>query len=369
MRLPFGRWVEPPLGLSADTRKALFSSLRADRADRPASTIAISAALFVVYFALLILTMRVENLAFKAFFSIWLSLYVGNLMVCGHDAAHNALSRNKRLNRWFGTIAMLPSLQPFSIWVRQHNFVHHRYVAQLGVDDTYAPLTPAQYRARGPLGRAYYRFLRSLAGQNFWYFLEVSLPYMLFPFLYGRFRMTRENGLDLLLVYLWAGFVLWFCASVSMAAYPEKSAAWHWLTAGVFGLLLPTFFFSVIMTFLSVFQHTAPDSKWILPDGKPSSFEHTMNSTIHIVLPEWLDFLFIRIMQHQAHHLNVHIDLHAVKSAQAKVAAAHGGRLTRPWTPAYHMEVVRRCKLYDPEGERWLTFKEAETLERAAPQS
>ncbi|PQA88067.1 fatty acid desaturase [Hyphococcus luteus] len=352
---------------SLDTRKALLSSMREDTVDRPASTIAISVALFAVYFALLVLMMRVENLAFKAFCSVWLSLYVGNLMVCAHDAAHNALSRDKRLNRVFGTIAMLPSLQPFSIWVRQHNFVHHRYVAQLGVDDTYAPLTPEQYRARAPLGRAYYRFLRSLVGQHFWYFLEVTLPYMLFPFLYRRFSMKREHVLDLLLVYVWAGLILWFCASLSMGAHPDKSAVWHWTTAGVFGIVLPTFFFSVIMTFLSVFQHTGPDSKWILPDGKPSSFEHTMNSTIHLVLPEWLDFVFIRIMQHQAHHLNVHVDLHSIKAAQAKVAAAHDGWLTRTWTPAYHLEVVRRCKLYDPEKERWLTFEEAETQERAAP--
>ena len=348
------------MALSADARKALIRSLRDETVDRPVSTIAIAAAVFAAYFALLVLTMHVENVFFKVLCSAWLSLYAGNLMVCGHDAAHNALSRSKKLNRWVGAITMLPSLQPFSIWVRQHNFVHHRYVAQIGIDDTYPPLTPELYRAKSPMGRAYYRFIRSLVGQQFWYFLEITLPFMLAPFLYRRFRMTRENVLDLLAVYAWAGMILWFCASVSAAAHPDKGALYHWSSAAVFGLFLLTFFFSMLMTFLSVFQHTAPDAQWRLPDGKPSSFDDAMRGTVHLVLPEWLDFLFIRIMQHQAHHLNVHIDLHSIKSAQSKVAAAHDGQLVRAWTPAYHLEVVRRCKLYDPQARRWLTFKEAE---------
>jgi omega-6 fatty acid desaturase (delta-12 desaturase) len=353
--------------LNADSRKALLSSLREDTVDRPASTMLISLALFAVYFALLVLTMQLENVVLKTLCSAWLSLYTGNLMVCAHDAAHNAMSRSKALNRWFGAIAMLPSLQPFSIWVRQHNFVHHRYVAQIGIDDTYPPLTPEQYRARSPLGRAYYRFLRSLVGQQFWYFLEITLPFMLAPYLYRRLKMTRENVLDLLLVYAWAGMIAWFCASVSAAAYPDKGALYHWTSAAIFGLLLPTFFFSMLMTFLSVFQHTAPESKWKLADGKPSSFEDAMQGTIHQKLPEWLDFIFIRIMQHQAHHLNVHIDLHAIKEAQSKVSAVHDGWLVKPWTPSYHLEVVRRCKLYDPERKRWLTFEEADALR--APES
>ena len=120
------------------------------------------------------------------------------------------------------------------------------------------------------------------------------------------------------------------------------------------------------MTFLSVFQHTSPDSKWKLPDGKPSSPADTMKGTVHVRLPEWIDLMFMRNMQHQAHHLNVHIDLHALQNAQAKVGDAYRGHLARAWTPKYHLEVVRRCKLYDPEQERWLTFKDLKARQAQA---
>jgi len=347
------------LDLSASDKKVLIERLNAAAVDRPAASLFIGAAAFVVYFALLVLTMTLENPFLKTLCSIWLALYVANLMVSGHDAAHNALSRSKTLNRIYGTIALLPCLQPFSIWVRQHNFVHHRYVAQIGLDDTYPPLTPEKYRALSGAGRAYYRFTRSLLGMPLWYLLEITLPVMLFPFLYRRARLTRENLLDIFLVYAWAGFILWLCAGVSAAAHPDKSVVWHWASAAIFGVGLPTFVFTLMMTFLAVFQHTGPDVKWKLPDGAPSGFEDAMNGTVHLILPQWLDFLYLHVMQHQAHHLNVHIDLHEIKAAQSAVAAANGGKLARPWTPSYHLEVVRKCKLYDPDTNSWLTFEEA----------
>lgn len=344
--------------LDAARRKALISDLREDTIARPWSTLLISVALFAVYFALLYLVMHLENPVLKGLCAMWAGLYVANLLACAHDAAHNAFFKKRGLNRIFATVLMLPSLQPYSVWQHEHNFVHHRYVAQLGVDNTYPPLTPEEYLALPFWRRAYYRFLRSLIGQQFWYFLEITVPFMLFPYIFRRTPITRRVVTDVLVVYAWAAFVFWFCLSTSMSMHPEKSAMWHWMSAGIFGLLLPTFSFSMVLTFLSVFQHTSPDVKWITPDGEPTAPDETIAGTVHVVLPEWIDMMFMRNMQHQAHHLNVHIDLHALQNAQTKVGAAYDKHLARVWTPKYHLDVVRLCKLYDPEQERWLTFKD-----------
>ena len=64
-------------------------------------------------------------------------VFIANLAIIGHDAIHNSFTRIRWLNRFIGTLAFLPALHPYSRWEFHHNKVHHRYVAQLGVDNAY----------------------------------------------------------------------------------------------------------------------------------------------------------------------------------------------------------------------------------------
>ena len=67
-----------------------------------------------------------------------------------------------------------------------------------------------------------------------------------------------------------------------------------------------------------------------------------------------------RIMQHQAHHLNVGIPLQNLKNAQQELEATTSGVLTARWNLKYHLELTRQCQLYDHRTHRWCTFREAE---------
>ena len=102
--------------------------------------------------------------------------------IAGHDAGHQSFSGSKILNRICGTIAFLPALHPFALWEHHHNRVHHRFTAQIGVDNAFSPMTVDAYRSASPQRRAYYRFLRSLWGQPFFYLIDVWVPQMLLPF-------------------------------------------------------------------------------------------------------------------------------------------------------------------------------------------
>jgi omega-6 fatty acid desaturase (delta-12 desaturase) len=340
--------------------KALLKELKGRTGDHTARTVITGAALFVAYVLVLALGVALENVALKILVCIILSFQIGQLVVTGHDAGHNSLSRSKALNEWFGLVLFLPSLHPYSLWIHHHNFVHHRYVAQIGKDNAFPPLTPDQYRALPAWKRARYRFYRSLIGQHFWYFFDIHLPRILLPFLDKTRKMTRRDLRDTLIMYTWIAATLGFCFWVSVTAHAGQPFGYHAVNAFLFGLFLPVFFWTTHITFLSIFQHTAPDAKWKLPDGKPSNHDDMIAGTVHVTFPEWLDIVFLRIMQHQAHHLNVHIDLHSVKDAQKVVAEANERKLTRPWTPRYHLNVTRQCKLYDPDKGGWVTFEEVD---------
>jgi len=320
--------------------------------------------------ALLSVALLVVDLIFYAAFvygavaaeAFWLKLacalgagtMIALTAIVGHDAGHLSFSDSRALNRFCGTIAFLPALHPFCLWEHHHNRVHHRYAAQLGLDNAFPPMTVAQYRVAGPARRAYYRFIRSLWGQPFFYLLDVWLVQMFLPFLARAPAMTRRAWFDLALVYVYFASFLTLTAYVS---YEAAAGAETWFAAGVdaalFGFFIPFVLWNGFISFLSIVQHTGREVRWFVATGQPSTVEQSIAGTVHVVLPDWIDKLFHRIMQHQAHHLHVGIPLHRLKEAQAAVAASTGGRNVRVWTPAYHWRLTRECKLYDPLHNCW----------------
>jgi omega-6 fatty acid desaturase (delta-12 desaturase) len=285
--------------------------------------------------------------------------------IAGHDAGHQSFSGSKLLNRICGTIAFLPALHPFSLWEHHHNRVHHRFTVQIGVDNAFSPMTIDEYRNASSGRQAYYRFLRSLWGQPVFYLVDIWVPQMLLPFTQKTPAMTPRVWFDLILVYIY------FALFIALGTYVSLSAAgdgnvWRALSNTlVFGFAIPFFIWNVFIAFLSIVQHTGPDVRWITPTGVPSTVEQSMAGTVHVVLPEWIDRLLLRIMQHQAHHIHVGIPLQELKAAQSAVEGLSGQRLVRVWTPRYHLQLTRECQLFDPRLNRWCRFADAHAVEAA----
>jgi acyl-lipid omega-6 desaturase (Delta-12 desaturase) len=295
----------------------------------------------------------------KLLFSFGAGTMIAFAAIGGHDAGHQSFSNSKRVNRFFGTIAFLPALHPFFLWEHYHNRVHHRFTAQLGVDNAFPPMTVDQYREASPWRRARYRFIRSVWGQPFFYLIEVWVPDMLLPFLKKEPAMTRRVWFDLILVYAYFAAFIAGCTYLSWQS--NGGSLWDAaLNAIVFGFAIPYLIWNVFISFLSIVQHTGPDVRWSLPTGQPSTIEQALAGTVHAALPAWLDLLFHRIMQHQAHHIHVGIPMQHLKAAQTEVAEANGGKLVQVWTPAYHWRLTRECKLYDIRRNRWVGFDAAD---------
>src|SRR5215472_11157521 len=119
--------------------------------------------------------------AAKLGFAFVAGILTATLGIIGHDCAHRGGTRYQWLNRLIATIGFLPALHPLSRWAHHHNQVHHRYTAQIGVDNAYSPMTVADYRAASPARQAYYRFQRSVFGQPLFYLIDIWAPKIFAP--------------------------------------------------------------------------------------------------------------------------------------------------------------------------------------------
>ena len=322
------------------------------------------AADLAIYVAFVYGAIAADALWLKLVFSFGAGTMISLAAIAGHDAGHQSFSTNKTVNRIAGTLAFLPALHPFALWEHHHNRVHHRFTAQIGVDNAFSPMTVQQYRDASPAQRAYYRFLRSIAGQPLFYLIDVW-PEVIAPFLRKDMPMTPRLWFDVMLVY---GYFVTFTGVCFFVAL-ETAGNGDWLYAGInaftFAFAIPFLIWNVFISFLSIVQHTGPDVRWVMPTGLPSTAEQAAAGTVHAVLPEWIDRLFHRIMQHQAHHLHVGIPLQRLKAAQSAFEQMNGGRLVHVWTPAYHWRLTRECQLYDPVFDRWRRFADVDLRDTA----
>ena len=100
---------------------------------------------YVFFFALAAAAVLLEAGWARALAGLACGFVIGRLFIIGHDACHQSLTPHRRLNKWLGRIAFLPSLTPYSLWDMGHNTVHHGFTNLKGVDFVWAPLTQAEY--------------------------------------------------------------------------------------------------------------------------------------------------------------------------------------------------------------------------------
>jgi len=327
---------------------------------------AIFALSFLLYGSCVVGAILATSLAAKILFGVVAGVFIANLAIIGHDAIHRSFTSSRWLNRAIGTIAFLPALHPYSRWEHHHNRVHHRYTAQIGVDNAFSPMTVEQYRAASSGRRLYYRFMRSLGGQPFFYMIDIWLPKIFLPLPREARSFRALDWIDLAIVYAWlASFVI--ALTYISQIYSGETFGAALSNAALFGFLIPFLVWNVFISFVTIVQHTAPSAHWIMPTGRPSTHEQKLRGTVHMRFPEAIDWFFHRVMQHIVHHVNPMVPLYTLKAAENKVTAQDADRaIIELWTPAYHWRLARDCKLYDPAGDGWCNFDLVPTGQRTS---
>ena len=167
-------WPEP---LAPDVplphRKVIRSWLRplAERSTwRAAALLTLDYTLLV---SLMVGVVLSGNAGLRVLFGLGAGLVIARLFIIGHDGRHNSLTPHRRLNKWLGRIAFLPSLTAYSLWDLGHNMVHHGFTSLKGVDFVWAPLTQQEFNALTPVRKVMERLYRSGWGPGIYYMVEV----------------------------------------------------------------------------------------------------------------------------------------------------------------------------------------------------
>ena len=130
---------------------------------------------------------------------MWLSLDVGywltlllaipaaglvlRLFMIQHDCGHGTFFGHKLANDWLGRVLGIVTLTPYDYWKRNHA-IHHATSGNLdrrGIGDI-ETLTVEEYKARGPVGRFFYRCYRNAfvmfgIGPAYLFLLQHRLPF------------------------------------------------------------------------------------------------------------------------------------------------------------------------------------------------
>jgi omega-6 fatty acid desaturase (delta-12 desaturase) len=294
---------------------------------------------------------------------------IGTFFVVGHDACHGSLTPFSALNQGLGRLAFLPSLTPFTSWEFAHNRIHHAYTNLRSKDYAWAPFSKCEYDRLPPRRRWLERHYRSLGGLGTYYFIEYWLKHLLFLSRaeHRVMKRTFHFALDLLLV---AGFAA--CEMAVIIAWSSSRCGtdhfWGPITARV-GLLvlvwlLPFLIWNWSMGFAIFQHHNHPRIPWYDQRAEWDFFAGQVESTTHMQLPWFLEWVMAHIMQHTAHHVDPKIPLYRLPQSQRCLEQVYPQEIVvESWSIPGLIRTMARCKLYDYENHRWMNFDGRPTTE------
>lgn len=283
---------------------------------------------------------------------------IGRLFIIGHDACHQSLTEHRKLNKWLGRVAFLPSLTPYSLWDVGHNVVHHGYTNLKGVDFVWAPLTPDEYAALSPRQRLMQRIYRSGWAPGLYYMVEIWWNKMFFP--------NRESMPTRRAIFFWDGVLvsafalLWAGALWAAAYFTSQPFLPLFLTAAV----VPFLFWCAMIGFVVYVHHTHVKVSWHEDKAKWTAAQPFVSTTVHLTFPWRIGALMHHIMEHTAHHVDMSVPLYRLKNAQKMLEDMLPGRIViQRFSWRWYFDTARRCKLYDFTQRCWTDFKGRATSE------
>ncbi len=307
------------------------------------------------------LALWVESYALKTLFAVIAGTAIAALFVIGHDGAHCACTGSKRLNALLGRLALLPSLHNFTLWRIVHNRMHHRDTCVKG-RNSWSPLSKVEYDALPYWRRCRERLYRTpVLGFAAYYAVNRWWKEKFFPPRHLRTtqRLSQWRDFALLLAALVGLFAAFWGATLVI----EHLAFWE---AVLWGFVIPQVVWNTLMGFTVYAQHTHPQVPWFRTDEEAATHSQAALS-VHMVFPKWYGWLSNHIMEHPAHHVNTKVPFYRLAAAQRRLNTLLGETaVVERFSPVAFWQTMRRCKLYDYDGHRWLGYDGSPTAEVAA---
>lgn len=312
-----------------------------------------------VYLAAVVGIVVVDNPVAKPFLWLLAGLSTFSLLVVAHDMGHGAMFRSRRLNATLGRIAFLPSLTAYSSWDVGHNRVHHVHTIRQERDFVWAPHSPEQYLALSRWRRLQHRVEWSWAGPGLYY---LRIPWATIYTTRSSPRRARAVRRDRMLVAVWAAAMVGGCVALGSAG-SGGALGGLWLAFQV--VAIPFLICCTVMGWVVKVQHIAPGIPWYGDDGWTKVRAQLEGTTI-FRLPRGLDFFFHWILHHVPHHVDMRIPMYRLPLASDALTAAFPEVVRNErYTVGTWFDLTRRCKLFDPPTQLWLTYGEASALVEA----
>ncbi len=308
----------------------------------------------VIYAATIVGLILISNPI--ATIALWIlsGLVISGLFVIAHDAAHGALFSSRRLNRVVGTIAMLPSWHVYEGWVLGHNRIHHNYTVREGFDFVWHPYTAEQYAAMSTFGRARHRVEWSWLGAGAYFLREVWWQEMIVGA--PPARWARAIRRDRIIVWSFVGIS---SVLLALAGWMQSSTVLAAIWMPIKVLVIPFLAFTYIIGSFVHVHHIQPTIRW-WKRREWTKFHGQMEGTTVLRARFGLNFFFHWIMVHLPHHVDMRIPMYNLELATEAIKEAFPDVVhDEPLRFRDFIANTRRCKLYDFEEGRWMTYREA----------
>ena len=284
---------------------------------------------------------------------LWLlaSLSIAALFILGHDAAHGALFRSRRLNYVLGQLAMLPSLHLYEAWCFGHNRIHHGHTTRETMDYVWHPVTPQQFAEMPLRQRLAHRLMWSWVGAGIYYLWDIWWQNMVHFTPPDRIKGKVRRDRIVVGTYFAAVTVTLLGLGASLSG-TLGGALWMWVKV----LGVPFLLWNYCIGIAVYVHHIAQDIPW-KKRRSWTKFIGQVEGTTVLHVPRPINFFFHNIFLHVPHHVDMRIPFYGLPKAVGALREHFGDVLReREYHLRDYIRTTRACKLFDYEAGVWRNY-------------
>ena len=277
---------------------------------------------------------------------------MSGLSILAHDAAHNSLTKSKRINKFLAITSLTPCLFNYELWLHDHNNGHHTMTND-DHPDSYTPLSKKQYDSLTKYQKWKYRLFRkpSIAYFGLYYLSERWWKVKFYP----SHALPDEVKVNAYKYFIFLNIYLLVYLSILVIASLYSSVST--IEAIVFGFIIPFYTFQSLYSFGVYIQHTHPKIAWFnySPNRKNEGRQEFIST--HYIFPGFLNLFLHNIFNHSAHHVCPAIPSYCLGDAQKRLNELLGENvIVEKFSIKRLFEIMKICKLYDYERGHWVDY-------------
>jgi omega-6 fatty acid desaturase (delta-12 desaturase) len=352
-RLPESRIAMSDLASTLPSRRDLVRELSVYATPQTARGLWLFATDIALYALAVAGVLFLRPLWAKISCAVFAGMALARMFSLAHNAAHENIVRNPRLNRVLAVVLFTPFFYNYVLWMYEHHTLHHPYPNDTK-PDAYKPFGKAEFDALPRWRQLLERFYRAptIIGWGVYYLLQRHWSTKLAPPAYLPASLRRAAWWNAALLVAYGAVMLSLLAVAPLYAVNLTP-----IEALLIGFVLPLFVFEIHDGFALYVQHTDPRIAWFNGAVDRNAEGRAEILSVHLRVPRLMGWFYHDAFAHPVHHLHPKIPCYRVYQAQTKLDERLGpAAVVSAFNMAWFLDTTRRCKLYDWDKRQWLDF-------------